>query len=546
MLDVGRSLLTKISASAPELEGIPLPSNCPDCRQQQRLNWRNERHYNHRDCSLCKKKIISMYSTDMPFPVYCYDCFWSDKWDPLNFGREYNFQKSFFEQFEELRNSVPRIALFGKNNVNCNFTNHTLDSKNCYLCVDIVRCEDVFYSRWMVDSRDCADCYQMTQSELCYESLYADNNHNCLYVFLSNECTDSAFLYDCTDCKNCLLCWNLRHKSYCIENVQYSKEEYEQKRKDVDLGSHQQCKKRLQRYKDIMREKAVHKGVRNEQSENCSGSYIYKSKNIQHSFDVVESEDCIHCYDALDTKDSMDAYELGFANELQFNTHGSVGGKRYLSTHICWHCDSLAYCDSCNNSMHCFGCISLKRNERCILNTQYTMEEYEELVPKIIEHMKKTGEWGQFFPAVLSPFYYNESVAQEYYPLTKEKVIEKGFRWKDIVDDVGEVEKVIPPNRLPDHIKDIPDDILNWAIRCEETDRPFRITNQELVFYRKMNLSIPHLHPDERHKRRRALVNPRRLWNRACSKCEKEIQTTYAPERKETVYCEECYLKEVY
>jgi len=29
----------------------------------------------------------------------------------------------------------------------------------------------------------------------------------------------------------------------------------------------------------------------------------------------------------------------------------------------------------------------------CILNKQYSKEEYEELVPKIIEHMQKTGEW---------------------------------------------------------------------------------------------------------------------------------------------------------
>ena len=108
------------------------------------------------------------------------------------------------------------------------------------------------------------------------------------------------------------------------------------------------------------------------------------------------------------------------------------------------------------------------------------------------------------------------------------------------------VDKVIPAEKLPDSIDDIPDDILNWAIKCEATGRPFRIIKQELEFYRKMKLPIPHFHPDERHRRRMALRNPRKLWRRPCGKCGKEMETTYAPERPEIVYCESCYLQEVY
>jgi len=99
---------------------------------------------------------------------------------------------------------------------------------------------------------------------------------------------------------------------------------------------------------------------------------------------------------------------------------------------------------------------------------------------------------------------------------------------------------------LPDSIDDIPDDVVNWAIECEVTKRPFRIIKQELDFYRKMKLPIPHFHPDERHRRRMAIRNPRKLWKRECGKCGKEIQTSYSPERSEKVYCEECYLAEVY
>ncbi|USN57470.1 MAG: hypothetical protein H6766_03385 [Candidatus Peribacteria bacterium] len=67
--------------------------------------------------------------------------------------------------------------------------------------------------------------------------------------------------------------------------------------------------------------------------------------------------------------------------------------------------------------MHCFGCDGLRNKEYCIFNQQYTKEEYNELAPKIIDHMKQTGERGEFFHPSLSPFGYNETVANEYYPV---------------------------------------------------------------------------------------------------------------------------------
>jgi len=160
--------------------------------------------------------------------------------------------------------------------------------------------------------------------------------------------------------------------------------------------------------------------------------------------------------------------------------------------------------------------------------------------------MRKTDEWGEFFPVALSPFAYNETVAQEYFPLTKGEAVKRGWQWRDEKDEMPKVSKVIPAAKLPMRINDIPDDITNWAVECASTGRPFRIIKQELDFYRKMRLPIPHFHPDERHKSRMALRNPRRLWTRSCGKCGEEIRTTYAPERPEKVYCENCYLQELY
>lgn len=538
------AILKKISEAALELRSLKAPILCPDCRQKRRLARRNERSYYKRSCSLCKRNILSMYPAETPFPVYCYTCWWSDTWDPMTYGCDVRNAQSFLEQFHELQNSVPRIALFGKNNENCEYINHSVNSKNCYLCVDVVA-QDTYYSKWIIDSRNCCDCYQLEKSELCYESQYTVNLNQSIYAFLCDKSSNLAFCYDCEDCHDCFLCTHLRHKRFCIGNEQLSEEEYRKKMNEWNFGSQKTFERALERYKAML-QTTFHRGQQILFSEDCSGDFIYHSKNVKESFGVIESQDCRHCYDAGYMKDCMDTYESAFNCELQFDCHGCNGGKRLLACHICYDNDSLAYCDFCHNSSHLFGCIGLRRKQHCILNKQYEKSEYETLVPKLIERMLQESTYGVFFPVEMSPFAYNETIAQEYYPLSQKEVTARGWQWKEHRDEIPKVTKSIPAEKLPDRTSDIPDDVLNWAIVCEATKRPFVLTKQELAFYRKMHLSIPRLHPDERHRRRMAFTNPRTLWARTCMKCQKPIQTTYSPSRSETVYCEQCYLKAMY
>jgi hypothetical protein len=116
--------------------------------------------------------------------------------------------------------------------------------------------------------------------------------------------------------------------------------------------------------------------------------------------------------------------------------------------------------------------------------------------------MRKTGEWGEFFPAKYSHFGYNQTMNMIKYPLTKEEALKQGFCWSDHEPPFPKVEKTIPASKLPDDITEIPDDILNWAIECELTRKPFRIIRPELEFYRKHHFPIPRRHPDERYKER--------------------------------------------
>src|SRR3989338_3803113 len=97
--------------------GVPAPTFCFPCRFQRRLLWRNERTYYRRKCDLCKKEIISVYTENASFPVYCVKCWWSDKWDPTSYGRDYDFSRSFFEQYKEFSDTVPALSMMNDDGV---------------------------------------------------------------------------------------------------------------------------------------------------------------------------------------------------------------------------------------------------------------------------------------------------------------------------------------------------------------------------------------------------------------------------------------------
>jgi hypothetical protein len=141
--------------------------------------------------------------------------------------------------------------------------------------------------------------------------------------------------------------------------------------------------------------------------------------------------------------------------------------------------------------------------------------------------MRSAGEWGEFFPIACSPFAYNEALSNEFFPRSREEVRSKGWRWRE--EDGSKVQGGNSDVQV-----------------CIVTGKPYKIIPQERRFYERLGLPLPQKSPAQRHKERMARKNPRCLWDRSCAKCEKPIRTSYAPERPEIVYCEECYLQTVY
>ena len=229
-------------------------------------------------------------------------------------------------------------------------------------------------------------------------------------------------------------------------------------------GSQSGIQKALEIFQEL-KKKAIKKNLTISMSEECSGDNISQSKNCFSCFGVKACQDGRYLWDTKDYHDAMDAYSGGRDSELIYEA---------TSTSACWNCkfcmrvtysNEVDYSLFCNKCKNCFGCFGLRNKQYCILNKQYTKEEYEALVPKIIEHMKSTGEWGEFFPSSLSPFGYNDTVAHEYYPLTQEQVVRNGWNWSDYESPPPTVTKFLPAEKLPDNIKDTSEEILGWAIK---------------------------------------------------------------------------------
>jgi hypothetical protein len=188
----------------------------------------------------------------------------------------------------------------------------------------------------------------------------------------------------------------------------------------------------------------------------------------------------------------------------------------------------------------------LRNAEYCIFNQQYSKEEYEALVPQIIGHMKKTGEYGEFFPIRLSPFAYNESIANEYDPLSKQEALAMGFQWADEVPStVG--KETISYDQLPKNPDEFSEALLPHILKCVTCGRNYKLIQKEINFYKRMHLPLPQECFNCRHARRMAMRNLRNLWAGVCSNCAKHIETSYAPESQKEfkIYCETCYQNEV-
>jgi hypothetical protein len=556
---------------------VPPPTFCPQCRKQRRLTWRNDLSLYSRNCDLCKKSIVSIYSQDKPFPVYCQKCWWSDAWDPQSYGVDFDFSKNFFVQFRELQDKVPALAMVNDNgiaSVNCEYTQDFAFGKNCYMVFIAWKIEEGMYSHYMTGGREIVDSVNSWgECEYIYESINTEKCYQCKFIYESVALADSAFCYDCRDCSDCFMCVGLRHKQYYFKNQPCGKEEYEKILEGYRLETFSGTQRARQEFEPML-QRYPRKFATLRNCVNCTGDQLINGKNSKFCFDVQRPEDCRWIENSDTPKDSYDLSIGGEVNQC-YEAITPDQSFRNIFSIFSWKNTDVAYVEGCHSSKNLFGCCGLKKSQYCILNRQYSKEEHQVLVAKIKESMGKEPyvdtrgipyRFGEFFPAELSHFAYNETVAQNHFPLSRDDAISRNLGWQENFQmTVG--KETIKPEDMPDSIHDAKDSIVDDILSCIKCARNYRITPQELKFYRRMTIPLPRRCFYCRHAARFSLLNPHKLWKRSCqcagkssensvykntsahfhaeSSCPNEFETSYPPERPEIVYCEQCYNSEI-
>jgi len=542
----------RVNATAPEY--------CPACRMQRRIAHRNERTLYKRTCDSCKKEIVAIYPAKTPWPVYCGTCWWGDGWDAKSFGREYDLKRPFFDQLKELQSKVPRIGLLSLNSVNSEYTNNSSDNKNCYLLFAAEKNEDSMYGRLIQNSKSIVDAAWVYDSELCYECIDCRQCYQCLFSERCQTSTDLLFCFDVRHSKNCILSTNLRHAQYYIENKPYSKEEYEKKKKEI-LASQDTITEAKKRFEEL-KGAALVKYAFQTKCVDATGDYLFNCHEVRGMFDASNAKACAYMADAEDPIDCVDGNNMYYKPELCLDIMSTLQAYNSKHSTFIFYCTNVEYSDNSHNCQDCFGCIGLKKSNYCILNKQYSPEDYQKVKQQIVESMKKEGTYGSFIPPAMAPFGYNEALVRDYFPLSKEEAIKKGFWWQEATTGTTGKE-TIKRGAIPKTIEEVKDSMVNEVLACEACGLNFRITPAELAFYRRMHLPLPTKDFECRHQERLKKRTPRKLWHRQCmcdyvayknsnkhanhstGQCPNEFETSYAPERKETVYCEQCYQAEV-
>jgi hypothetical protein len=462
---------------------------------------------------------------------------------------------------------VPRPALETDylRMINSPYVNACGALKDCYLVFLGGTSEKCLYSVSVGDIKDSIDCTNTTLIENSYDIFNSARIYNSRFLINCKNCLNVYFSKNLNNCNDCFGCVNLTNKKYQIFNKQYSKEKYFKKIENIDMGSYRQTEEIKNKIANLFKTAPV-KYIVGFNNDNVSGDYIWNSKNVLRSYGIDHGENIKYSQmlELGPNKDCHDYTNWGDGATMIYETvHAGENVNNIKFTNGAWASYEIEYSDNALHSNNLFGCVSMQKKAYCILNKQYSKEEYHRMIEKIKKHMDeivyedrrgKQYKYGEFFPPEFSPFAYNETIAQQYFPLDKEMANQQGYPWKQPEERHYQVTK--KSEELPDNITDVEESILREVIHCATLKKErqktgcteaYKIIPQELEFYKKMSIPLPRYCPNCRNHQRLKNKNPLDLHKRTCAKkdCQTEFETTYSPDRKEIVYCERCYNNEI-
>ncbi len=339
---------------------IPFPTLCPRERQIRRMVWRNYDQLHKNVCAITGREIVSTYKPGTVYKVASLEAWWSDEWNPCDYGRKIDFNRSFFSQFHELDQSVIHMPSSVSKSENSTFTNFSVNNRNCYLCFRVAECEECYYSLLVIRCKNCFDCYDVTDSEYLYECVHVMKSYHSFYCTDCENCRDCYFLKDCVGCQDCIGSCNLRNARFVFNNTQLTENEYKIKKEQTlkNLKDPHQTRANFLKY-SIQFPKKYMTGYGN---ENVIGNLLFSNKNVVFGFESKDNDNVRYCYGTVHAKGSADM-SFGYFCEKSMEICGIAGGYgQIFCVNNINEGLNLMYCKDCaSNTTDSFGCTSLKK-----------------------------------------------------------------------------------------------------------------------------------------------------------------------------------------
>lgn len=546
----GEFEITKDDIDFLKMLRVPAPNFCPTCRRMRRFVHMNHSQLFKRKCDAINhgESMISIFPEECPFPVYDYKYYISDEFDAFSYGVNPESIESTLSTLLELRKKFPMPSFLNKDplGVNDEYSNGGRNVKNIYYAFGCYHSENVWYTGLVNHSRDIMDSKTVAKSDHIFQGVHVRNVYKSSFVYFSKDCTDSMFLFDCRSCTDCFGCVNLRNAKYCVWNKQLSKEEYDEFINSIYPISIKNLKEFKEKFWQLVKSLPIN-ASRNSAVENVNGVLIKNSRNVYDVNDTENSEHIRHADGGMSHQDSMDFLFSGGKSSMLYGTTniGSQSSNVRFSVSSKFAVDS-EFVFNCNNVQHCFMCFGLRDKSYCLLNKQYSPNKYYELVDGLKSQMLERGEYEDGLGLEFSAQAYNFSLGQIFFPLSNNEIIKLGgYVAEEPETNAGNI-KMLSIEEIPQTINETTDEILNIAIKCEITGKPFRVTASELQFYKTMRLPLPTTHPVVRLEENLKITPYGSKYSTNCVKCQKAINSIFDPKKDFILYCEQCYQQEVY
>ncbi|MDD3302360.1 MAG: hypothetical protein PHN31_02310 [Candidatus Gracilibacteria bacterium] len=417
----------------------------------------------------------------------------------------YDSDINFFENFKNLFLNIRmcNTLSFGYNE-NTEFADTIFMSKKVYLGFIIINnCENIMYSISVKDN--CNDVINglsvWNGSSIVYQSAGILKGFKIFYSRYIINSNNIWFSSNLIGCEECIFCSNLENKKYYINNKEFEKTQYFIQ-KEIILKD---------KYNFIDFFNNVDKKGENLLSDNVIGNYIINSSNVNNGYfcSNVRNGKNIFLVGGMDNNTNIyDAFTAGspYGDDL-YGVMGVSGNNIYNSAHII-ESSNIFYSYFLNSCSYCLGCIGLKNKQYCILNQQYTKEDWEIEVLKIFKKMEEEGILGNFFPGTINPFYFNDTISGLIGGFKKEEVKDKGYMWRDkmIKVDVPKGTEIIKVDDLINY--EGYDENENWFINPkilkfiiqDKKGNYYKVIKEEYDFLVKNSLPLPRLHRFDRMK----------------------------------------------